>query len=1114
MSDTAVFRTYTPTDWTGIEPNADITITTFNAMYLNVKWGSVLKSLRVGSNETHTLEAPAGMSFNDTETIIYGASLITSLGDLSALYVGSVDVSKMIRLKELLIGSGVAGYRNYNMKVLSVGTNKLLQKLDIRNCPNLTQAVDLSQCDNIEEVYAEGSSITAVALPDGGRLSLLHLPKTVSSLNIMNQLSLTDSGLQFNEVDNLTTIRWENSNNANVLNIIGRCFVLDEVKLERIRLIGVDWFISTLDLIVKLINLQGMDEHGNNTDKSVITGKCYVAVANDAYLAKLRAAFPELVITYGQLKPATTTTFVFKSSQGKEITNAEFTCNLDYEKVNDYTYKVIAEDGTKVETTFKCDNHQDCINTYIVATTRTQTYTATYIPLRTIRVKVYNQSVYVPGASVVINNKTLLADSGGYVTHRGGEAVSGSVSAYGYGDNTFSFSAITNDTSHTVEVYPTVEVKFVVKFGSTLVEGVTVKAGTERGITNVYGECVLALPKGSYDYTVTSPDYITKTGTVSVGTSAKTVNVSIEPSTVEVKFIVRDTASIAIEGATVRCEGLTGITNSDGECTMRVSSKQTHSYEVEKYGYFTKEGVITVSVSTVTANVSILFNAEIFKPLETGNIQMLVAGPSATLNITSLVSNYIIDWGDGTIENASGVGAKAYSHTYADSRNYQVEVKNCQDITACNGTAACLVAYWGIGNSKVVNLSFNNYRRLSYVGLVLKNDDKRTSFFDCFYSCKNIITIPSGLFDNCPSVTDFGECFSNCDSLTVIPSGLFDNCLNVTNFHRCFYNCRSLTAIPRGLFDNCLNVTNFSSCFYSCESIITIPSGLFDNCANVTDFNGCFYSCKSIITIPSGLFDNCPSVTNFGECFSSCDSLATIPCGLFDNCPNVTNFSSCFYSCESIITIPSGLFDNCANVTDFNGCFYSCKSIITIPSGLFDNCPSVTNFSRCFYYCDSLTTIPNGLFDSCPSVTSFSDCFSRCQSLTAIPRDLFDNCPNVTNFSYCFYSCSSLTAIPRDLFDNCPNVTNFSYCFSYCSKIVSALPPLWIQYYNKTVTKSNCFIGCSLAANWSEVPKSWGGPADEYIPTTLSLKSRVVAADYNALNARMMNIETALGINN
>ncbi|WP_196381354.1 hypothetical protein, partial [Bacteroides thetaiotaomicron] len=179
LGDTAVFRTYTPAVWTGIVPCADITLTSFNAMYFNVKWGSVTRSQRVGFNDSFKMVAPEGMTFNDTETIIYGASLITSLGDLSALYPGSVDVSKMTRLKELIIGSTVEGYQNQNMTVLYVGNNRMLKLLNMANCPNYTQPINVSGCDNLEELYAQGSATTAVLLPAAGNMRTMHLPETV-----------------------------------------------------------------------------------------------------------------------------------------------------------------------------------------------------------------------------------------------------------------------------------------------------------------------------------------------------------------------------------------------------------------------------------------------------------------------------------------------------------------------------------------------------------------------------------------------------------------------------------------------------------------------------------------------------------------------------------------------------------------------------------------------------------------------------------------------------------------------------------------------------------------------------------------------------------------------
>ena len=123
-------RIYTPQGEQIITPNANITITPYSNMYAGVKYraNGTLQQQRAEANVPVTFIAPAE-TFNDTETAIYGASEISSLGDLAPLYCGSVNVSDATKLIELKIGDGTEGYINTNLKDLSVGTNKLLKKL-------------------------------------------------------------------------------------------------------------------------------------------------------------------------------------------------------------------------------------------------------------------------------------------------------------------------------------------------------------------------------------------------------------------------------------------------------------------------------------------------------------------------------------------------------------------------------------------------------------------------------------------------------------------------------------------------------------------------------------------------------------------------------------------------------------------------------------------------------------------------------------------------------------------------------------------------------------------------------------------------------------------------
>ncbi|UYU62616.1 leucine-rich repeat domain-containing protein [Bacteroides thetaiotaomicron] len=912
-NDFATLRLYTPSEWEGVEPNADMTITSYAGQYVNVQYGSYTAGIRSQKNVPVHIKAPA-IQFNDTETIIFGAGQISSLGDISSLYPGSVDVSKMTKLVELIIGSGAEGYRNTNMEVLSVGANNLLRKLDIRNCPNLKQAIDLALCSNIREIWAEGTGTSAVVLPEGGNLTLLHLPDTITNLTVRNQTELTDAGLILDGVRNLSTIRWENTNKANVLSIIDRCFALDTMKLERVRLIGVDWTLSTLDPIIKLISLKGLDENGNNVDKAIITGKCYISVATDSQINKLKAAFPELAITYGQLKPAPVTTFTFSSSQRKSLANSAFECAYEVEKVNEYTYKVTSEDNITIDFTFKCENHEDFKGSYLVAGTRSQSYTVTYIPLRKIRVGVYNQSVYVQGATVTIGDRSYISDADGYVTlPRGGAAISGTVSAYGYASNTFSYGSITSDTTNTVYVYGVVDVKFIVEYNSSLIEGATVKCNGVTGTTNQYGECTLSLGKGTYEYSVTHDTYYEKTGNITVGTSATSLTVYVEPNTVEVKFIVKD-GTVLLSGATIQCDGKTGITDASGETTLVIGSKKTHEYTVSKNGYFSVTDNVTVSLTAITVNAAMRLDIESFKPIENGNIQMLVTGENISLYVTSDATDYIISWGDGTEDHAVGPGKLTYDHTYDNSDFHQVEIKNCSDVTyAITKRSLSLVAYWDLGNSNVNNLNFSGFSMLKYVGLVLKNDTERQSFSYCF----------------------------NNTSLTSIPQGLLDNCVAATSLSGIFRNTL-ISSIPVGLFDHCTNASTFKSAFEG-TLISSIPDDLFRYNVGASDFNLCFANTK-ITSVPERLFYYCTNAYYFG----GADSWS--------------NPEGCF-SRSLLESVPANLFINNKKAFDFRGCFQYSK-IKVLPAGLLDNCP-VTKMEHFCYTCDELkhvilpATVPN-----------------------------------------------------------------------------------------------------------------------------------------------------------
>lgn len=151
-----------------------------------------------------------------------------------------------------------------------------------------------------------------------------------------------------------------------------------------------------------------------------------------------------------------------------------------------------------------------------------------------------------------------------------------------------------------------------------------------------------------------------------------------------------------------------------------------------------------------------------------------------------------------------------------------------------------------------------------------------STFFDTFFGCVNLVSIPEDLFANNPNVISFGytveeaacdlwkfendpdftgdsawqygppSLFGSCDYLAAIPEKLFANNTKVRRFGLVFAACAGITSIPEKLFANNPDVTDFVMGFHACSSLQSIPARLFDNNRKATMFDGCFNMCESL----------------------------------------------------------------------------------------------------------------------------------------------------------------------------------------------------------------------------------------------------------------------------
>lgn len=289
-----------------VQQDFTLYLTPYSDMYIGVKFGNVTPTnFRAKAGVEYTI--PYGIEADTADiTLIYGASFIQAIGDLSKCYVGDNDFSKASRLQSLIIGSDVEGYTNTYMTKISLGNNKLLEYLDVKNVSGLNSVIDLSKCNNLLELHAEHSGATGVIFSNGGKLKKAYLPSIISLT--MKNLSNIEA-FEVESYNNLQTLIVENTPFVNTYDIVSSAN-----KLNTVRLIGLDWNktynIADSNILERLLIMRGVDNDGYDTLVSILAGVFYCAVIKQKQLENYNTAWPALEISYNTLVPQYTVTFM------------------------------------------------------------------------------------------------------------------------------------------------------------------------------------------------------------------------------------------------------------------------------------------------------------------------------------------------------------------------------------------------------------------------------------------------------------------------------------------------------------------------------------------------------------------------------------------------------------------------------------------------------------------------------------------------------------------------------------------------------------------------------------------------------------------------------------
>ena len=200
------------------------------------------QSVRTPAGDTCTLSLP---SSGTTGVYIKGLDWLSDLGDLSKLQLTSRGGSDVIsfsvngkRLRKLKVGDA-------NEEVLFNATNlavvgDTLEEIDAQNASTVQGTLDLKNCPRLRNIYLQGTALTSVFPPVGGRVLKLQLPNTLATLFLHNLNLLTDGNLTLSNDTkaNLTTLYINSCDNLNAFNILKEIYNTEGNKLANI---GIIW---------------------------------------------------------------------------------------------------------------------------------------------------------------------------------------------------------------------------------------------------------------------------------------------------------------------------------------------------------------------------------------------------------------------------------------------------------------------------------------------------------------------------------------------------------------------------------------------------------------------------------------------------------------------------------------------------------------------------------------------------------------------------------------------------------------------------------------------------------------------------------------------------------
>jgi hypothetical protein len=486
-----------------------------------------------------------------------------------------------------------------------------------------------------------------------------------------------------------------------------------------------------------------------------------------------------------------------------------------------------------------------------------------------------------------------------------------------------------------------------------------------------------------------------------------------------------------------------------------------------------------------------------------------------TFTQTGGIGNIYIDWGDGTTDTISTIGATTTNHTYTAgtgtpcSRGYttwKVRIYGDAGTTITEATQLANIPYWqglqgqiGLleeyyGNGTIITAQYLHQtassrpstRFLEYSKLPAVMNASLPIFNETYGSCINLqkVVLPT----SAPNATSIRSIIGSCSRLQeiIFPQDMINvvdcnsmasNCFSLvrvvfpptmnssTDWGSAFANCYSLGSIQMPTTNA---ATSFASTFSACRMLLNVEIKSWSSAITTISLQSTFVSCSALedVKLPPSIAAG--AFLTMASTFNGCGSLKSFTS--FPTNFNTIQLASTFANCSSLsnVIFPASI----SGLTSIGACFSNCPQLaqITLPTivsaagidanTLFQNCQGL---SEVVIPSGWTTTSLNSTFSNATGLkkitlppvapSSMANMCNTCSSLESIVMPT--NMTGVQLLGSTFLGCSSLQSLTFPASMN--SVSSMSSTFQNCSNLKSiTLPTSMTGCNNWSATFSGC----------------------------------------------------------